>query len=137
MKNQFGSVDEKIESFELYDNSAGTPDYLTANDVAQILQIAAGNFGDNVITGQPDLPNTLDGGQGDDTLIGGNAADTYAFTAGYGLDTIIEKADVAGVNDRVAFGASVKPELLKFSRNGTDLLIDPGNGPPVPSSTIR
>ena len=105
IKNQFRSLDDQVERFEFYDNSAGTPDFLTANDVAQILQIAAGNFGDNVITGQLDIPNVLDGGQGDDTLIGGNAADTYAFTAGYGIDTIIERPDVAGVNDRGAFGA--------------------------------
>src|SRR5262249_24876433 len=114
IKNQFRSLDDQVERFEFYDNSAGTPDFLTAHDVEQILQIAAGNFGDNVITGQLDQPNVLDGGQGDDTLIGGNAADTYAFTAGYGIDTIIERPDVAGVNDRVTFGASVKPELLKF-----------------------
>jgi Ca2+-binding RTX toxin-like protein len=129
--NQFLGLDNQVEKFAFYDNSDGTPDYLTANDVAQLLQVAAGNIGDNVITGLPDVPNTLDGGPGDDTLIGGNAADTYAFSAGYGFDTIIEKGDVPGVNDKVVFGASVKADAIKLSRNGSDLIIDLGNGTDV------
>jgi len=70
----------------------------------------------------------LDGRQGDDTLIGGFQADTYAFTAGYGFDTIIEMPDAPGVIDRVVFGASVRPEDLAVRRNGNDLVIDLGNG---------
>ena len=47
------------------------PDHLPTS--RQILQIAGGNRGDNIITGSATQPNTLDGRQGDDTLIGGNA----------------------------------------------------------------
>ena len=53
---------------------------------ADELQIAGGNRGDNIITGLLEQENVLDGRQGDDTLNGGNRADTYAFSAGYGFD---------------------------------------------------
>ena len=49
--NQFLNLDDQIQYFKFYDNSDGTPDYLTANDVAQLLQVAAGNIGDNLIVG--------------------------------------------------------------------------------------
>jgi Haemolysin-type calcium binding protein related domain. len=131
IQDQFLGLDNQIEYFKFYDNSDGTPDYLTANDVAQLLQVAAGNIGDNVIQGLPDQPNVLDGGPGDDTLIGGAAADTYVFSTGYGFDRIVEQPDAPEVNDQVVFGASVQRDTLKFSRNGTDLKIDLGNGADV------
>ena len=131
IQNQFLGLDNQIEFFKFYDNSDGTPDYLTANDVAQLLQVAAGNIGDNVIQGLPDQPNVLDGGPGDDTLIGGVAADTYVFSSGYGFDRVVEQPDAVGVNDQVVFGASVQRDTLKFSRAGTDLKIDLGNGTDV------
>ena len=90
IKNHFRSLDDQVERFEFYDHTAGTPNFMTAHDVAVEAQFVAGNFGNNTIEGQLDEPNALDGGQGDDTLIGGNAADTYAFTTGYAQDTIIE-----------------------------------------------
>ena len=61
-----------------------------------------GNRGDNIIEVSElliNVPNTLDGRQGDDILKGGNAGDTYAFSAGYDFDTIIEKQDHAGAID--------------------------------------
>ena len=70
----------------------------------------------------------LDGRQGDDTLSGGNRADTYAFSAGYGFDRIIERPDAAGIVDRVVFGASVRFEDIIVRRNGNDLVIDLGSG---------
>ena len=126
--NQFRSPDDGVERFEFYDHSAAHPDFLTLADVEQMLQIAAGNRGDNVITGLVDQPNTLDGGAGDDVLNGGLAADTYAFSSGYGFDRINEQPDVAGVEDRVVFGATVLRDALKFGRTGDDLSIDLGNG---------
>ncbi|MEQ1615560.1 MAG: calcium-binding protein, partial [Hyphomicrobiaceae bacterium] len=87
-----------------------------------------GNRGDNTIEGSLNQPNTLDGRQGDDTLIGGNAGDTYAFSSGYDLDTIIERPDQAGVIDRIVFGASVVRDDVVFRRNSDDLVIDLGNG---------
>ena len=131
IQNQFRSLDDQVEYFKFYDNSDGTPDYLTANDLAQLLQVAAGNIGDNLIVGLPTQPNVLDGGPGDDTLVGGTAADTYVFSAGYGFDLIEEAPDAPGVNDQVVFGATVNPAQIKLTRNGTDLSIDLGNGTDV------
>ena len=127
VSNQFRGSDDGVEHFRFHDDTTTHPDALTISDVEQLLQIEGGNRGDNVIVGQLDAPNTLDGRQGDDTLIGGYRADTYAFTAGYGFDTIIDQADQAGVIDRVVFGASVRREDLIFTRSGNDLRIDLGN----------
>jgi Ca2+-binding RTX toxin-like protein len=82
-----------------------------------------GNRGDNRIAGTPGQPNALDGREGNDTLIGGNKGDLYAFTAGYGFDRIEERPDAPGEIDRVIFGASVRWEDVKFRRDGNDLLL--------------
>ncbi|MEJ2002961.1 MAG: calcium-binding protein, partial [Maritimibacter sp.] len=123
IKNQFRDAEDGVELFRLFDGTTRK-----ISDIEELLQIAGGNRGDNVIEGIDDQPNVLDGRQGDDTLIGGSKGDTYAFTAGYGFDTIIEKPDAANVIDRVIFGASVRVEDIAVSRNGNDLLIDLGSG---------
>ncbi|MCJ2189220.1 calcium-binding protein, partial [Novosphingobium beihaiensis] len=123
IKNQFRDAEDGVELFRLFDGTTRK-----ISDIEELLQIAGGNRGDNVIQGIDDQPNVLDGRQGDDTLIGGSRGDTYAFTAGYGFDTIIEKADAINVVDRVIFGASVRVEDIAVSRSGNDLLIDLGNG---------
>ncbi|WP_367714279.1 tandem-95 repeat protein (plasmid) [Nitratireductor sp. GISD-1A_MAKvit] len=123
IRDQFRSTADGVEKFTFKSG-----DFLLISDVEEILQIEGGNRGDNIITGTPDQPNTLDGRQGDDTLIGGNAADTYAFGAGYDFDRIEEKTDAAGVIDRVVFGSTVRLDTLKLRRDGDDLLIDLGAG---------
>ena len=126
IRNQFLDLDNGVERFEFIDGS-----FLSIADVEELLNIEGGNRGDNEIIGNPDNPNVLDGRQGDDTLIGGSAEDTYAFGADYDFDRIIEQADAAGVIDQVQFGASVRREDLMVSRNGDDLIIDLGNGADV------
>src|SRR5687767_13966632 len=74
------------------------------------------------------VPNTFDGRQGDDILNGGNAGDTYAFSAEYDFDIIRERPDAAGVIDKVVFGASVERDALIVRRDGLDINIDLGNG---------
>jgi Ca2+-binding RTX toxin-like protein len=123
VRNQFRDAEDGVERFRFFDGST-----LKISDVEELLQIAGGNRGDNVIEGLLDQSNVLDGRQGDDTLYGGNRADTYAFTAGYGFDRIYERTDAANVIDRVVFGASVVADDIAVSRNGNDLLIDLGNG---------
>ncbi|SNB82083.1 Ca2+-binding protein, RTX toxin-related, partial [Rhodoblastus acidophilus] len=127
------NLDNLVEKFVFYDNTSDHPNYLTVADIEQMLQIAGGNIGDNEIHGVTDQPNVLDGGPGDDKLYGGAAADSYAFSAGYGFDLIQETQDKPGVVDKVVFGASVHPDALKFSpgANGSDLLIDLGDGSDV------
>ena len=123
IRNQFRDVEDGVERFRFFDGST-----MTISDVEQKLQIAGGNRGDNTITGLLEQENVLDGRQGDDTLNGGNRADTYAFSAGYRFDRIVERPDAAGIVDRVVFGASVRLEDIIVSRNGNDLLIDLGSG---------
>ncbi|WP_156028661.1 calcium-binding protein [Sphingobium chlorophenolicum] len=129
VRNQFRSIDDAIEVFRFADGTV-----LTAGDIEAELQIEGGNRGDNIIQVSDlliNVPNTLDGRQGDDTLIGGNAGDSYVFTAGYDFDTIVEKTDQLGVIDRLVFGASVHQEDLIVTRSGNDLFIDLGNGADV------
>ncbi|MEM7210441.1 MAG: calcium-binding protein [Pseudomonadota bacterium] len=126
IRNQFLDIDNGVERFEFTDGS-----FLSIADVEEQLNIEGGNRGDNEIIGNPDNPNVLDGRQGDDTLVGGTAEDTYAFGADYDFDRIIEQSDVPGVIDEVVFGASVRREDLMVSRNGDDLIIDLGNGADV------
>jgi|GEM_PF-2436836 len=122
IRNQFRDIANGVERFEFQDGN-----FLLISDVEELLQIEGGNRGDNIIEGVPDQPNTLDGRQGDDTLIGGTAADTYAFGADYDFDRIIETADQDGVIDRVIFGATVTADALVIRRDGDDLQIDLGN----------
>ena len=128
--NQFLNLDDQVRYFKFYDNSDGTPDYLTANDVAELLQIVPSTRSNTIVVGQPDQPNVFDA-PGNDTLVGGTAADTYAFSSGYGFETIEEAPHAADVIDKVVFGATVNPDVIKLSRDGTDLVIDLGNGTDV------
>ncbi len=123
IRNQFRDAEDGVELFKFHDGST-----IKISDVEELLQIAGGNRGDNILTGLPNQENVLDGRQGDDTLHGGNKADTYSFSAGYGFDRIIEKADASSVIDRVVFGASVRLEDIVITRNANDLMIDLGNG---------
>ncbi len=125
VRNHFGSILNEVESFVFRDQT------VTAADIEQLLQITGGNRGDNNLIGSLTDPNTLDGRQGDDTLTGGHAADTYAFGIGYGFDRIIEQANAAGIHDRVVFGEGIAAEDLVLRLDGNDLLIDLGNGADV------
>jgi Ca2+-binding RTX toxin-like protein len=126
IRNQFLDLDNGIERFEFSDGT-----FLSIADIEELLQIEGGNRGDNLIVGNPTSPNTLDGRQGDDTLVGGTAADIYAFGADFDFDRIEEAVDADGVLDLVQFGASVTRDALRISRNGDDLIIDLGNGADV------
>ena len=126
IRDQFLGTVNGVERFEFQDGT-----FLLISDVEEILQIVGGNRGDNVIIGNPDQPNTLDGRQGDDVLRGGTAADTYAFGAEYDFDRVEERQDEAGVIDRIVFGATVDPDSLIIRRNGDDLLVDLGSGTDV------
>lgn len=123
IKNHFRSIRDEVESFVFRDRT------FTAVDIEQILQIENGNRGDNELIGNPTAPNTLDGRQGFDTLVGGTAADTYAFGIGYDFDRIIETGP--GTQDKVVFGEGVTLDQLQLRRDGLDLLIDLGNGEDV------
>jgi VCBS repeat-containing protein len=78
-----------------------------------------GNELANALTGNAGA-NTLDGGAGSDLLKGGGGNDSYRFGLGYGVDTVI---DAQGQNTLV-FGSGIEAIDLRFSLNGTNLLID-------------
>lgn len=123
IRNHFRTIQDEVETFVFRDRT------MTAVDIEQLLQIENGNRGDNELIGNPTAPNTLDGRQGFDTLVGGTAADTYAFGIGYDFDRIIEVG--SGTQDRVVFGEGVTEDQLQLRRDGLDLLIDLGNGEDV------
>ncbi|MEM7641539.1 MAG: cadherin-like domain-containing protein [Pseudomonadota bacterium] len=112
----------RIERFKFFDGTE-----MDISDVEELLAIAGGNRGDNLIEGSGDSDDVLDGRQGDDTLIGYGGNDTYAFGSGYDFDVV---QDSSG-NDRVVFGSLVRLEDLKLRREGDDLLIDLGVGADV------
>ncbi|MEZ5697138.1 MAG: calcium-binding protein, partial [Sphingomonadaceae bacterium] len=119
--NQFGSVLAGVERFEFADGTS-----LAIEDVEELLQIAGGTRGDNILTGFDDRANILDGRQGDDQLLGGSFGDTYLFGVGYGFDTITEKLDsasVQGATDRVVFGRLVDPDDVIFRADGLNLVV--------------
>lgn len=126
IRGQFSDVTEGVEFFDFADGSV-----LFISDVEELLQITGGNRGDNRIEGVLDQENVLDGRQGDDVLVGGNLADTYAFGIDYDFDRIEEQADTPGVIDRVIMGQGVRVEDLVLRRSGDDLLLDIGNGADV------
>jgi len=60
---------------------------------------------------------TLDGGTGDDLLLGSDEATTFAFGLGYGHDEIRDIADKAVVNT-VVFGPGIAESDLIYGREG-------------------
>ena len=83
------------------------------------------------LTGTPSK-DWLDGGAGDDVLIGGNDYDVYRFGLGYGHDVVAERVSSIGSaafavvgqdQDAVLFGEGISQDDLTFSRDGFDLII--------------
>lgn len=89
----------------------------------------------------------LEGGTGDDTLVGLGGNDTYVYNLGDGHDIIREGAPIfinsverrglirkfpdeswTTTNDRLKFGEGIRPEDLQLSVDGTDLVIQIGDG---------
>jgi Ca2+-binding RTX toxin-like protein len=76
----------------------------------------------------------FDGGTGNDTLYGygtsttGAGNDTYRFGVGSGVDTIYDKDSTAGNTDSVAFKEGVRPEDVRFRKEGNHLRVALSNG---------
>lgn len=106
--------------------------------------LGVGNVLDNVLIGNAGM-NILSGGAGADTLygsqggggggeggsqstvdndflIGGAGNDTYLFTRGNGVDTIVD-TDAPGEGNRILFGAGITQANLTFVRNQDTLAI--------------
>ncbi|WP_281383142.1 calcium-binding protein, partial [Aureimonas pseudogalii] len=106
---------ERIERFKFADGTV-----LTLGDIQAILLTATG--GNDTIEAF-NLAETLNGGAGDDLLIGHDGDDTYVFDRGFGRDRIVdyEKSILSSVDgDRILFAASVKPEDIEVIEHTSD-----------------
>ena len=76
--------------------------------------------------------NEYIGGMGNDTLNGSQAADSYYFNTGDGMDTINEVGGISGeaYTDTIKLGAGIAESDVTLTRenNSTDLLINFSNG---------
>lgn len=114
-------IDTQIEAIafsdgEVWDEQRIREELLTATD------------GDDTLTGFF-AADRLDGGLGNDLLLGGDDADTYVFGLGYGQDEIYDEMTSIFFKDPdiVAFGSGIAQGDLIFSRGGVegdDLIID-------------
>lgn len=89
-------------------------------------QFFTGTDGDDTISGGNEA-DTITGLAGNDNLTGGNGLDVYFFETGFGHDTINEFS--SGENGGIIrFGAGIAPEDLRFVRasNPSDLIIQVG-----------
>lgn len=57
------------------------------------------------------------------TLSGGEGADTYVFNVGDGKDKINNYDRGSWKSDKILFGEGVKPEDIKLTRKGYDMII--------------
>jgi len=88
---------------------------------------AVGNALDNIIVGGNGT-QTLDGGAGDDVLIGNAGADIYALSAGNGSDLIVGFAAEDSVR-LTGYGITSFGQLSsQLTQQGDDAVLDLGNG---------
>src|SRR5262249_25196915 len=99
----------------------------TNSDIRLKILAQAETAGDDTIYGFFSA-DTLDGGGGNDLLIGRGGGDTYIFGRGYGHDVINANIEVYSRDkpDRVVFHSDIAPSDLSLSRIGQtdDLLIN-------------
>ncbi len=122
IKEQFGYgglTDTSFDLIEEYHFTDGT--ILTAEQLRALL--LEGTDGDDVITGYG-FNDTLDGGLGNDRLVGRDGSDTYKFDIGYGQDVIYDHEWIVSYSshDVVEFGSGIIVDDLVLSRNGSDLV---------------
>ncbi len=101
----------------------------TREDIAW--QVSRSSSASETILGTPDK-DVLDGGAGDDILVGGNDFDIYLFGYGYGHDVVDERVSSIGSaafavvgwdQDAVQFGEGITEDDLTFAREGGDLIL--------------
>ncbi len=78
-----------------------------------------GNALNNDMRGN-EASNVLDGGSGDDALLGFGGSDTYLLGRGFGRDTVFD-SEAAGEIDTIQFDSTVAAEDVEVHRNGFNL----------------
>jgi Ca2+-binding RTX toxin-like protein len=113
----FNFIPDQIEHFEF---TGGT--ILSANDVIDRLDSAAGTDGNDIIYGFS-YEDTLRGGKGDDVIDGGRENDTYVYGRGDGHDTIIEGADAQTNAFDTLVLHGIVPGAVSLIRSGNDVTL--------------
>jgi Ca2+-binding RTX toxin-like protein len=129
--NQFAVAyniwNSETNRIEMFDFSDGTE--LSWEDVIKTMDAQA--WGQPAIYGF-NYADTLDGGPGVHYLSGGNEDDTYLFDFGYTYDIVQDATTniLSGMDDTIAFGDSVRPQDVTFSRlqGSQDLAITLSDG---------
>ncbi|WP_282599544.1 calcium-binding protein, partial [Ralstonia pseudosolanacearum] len=67
--------------------------------------------------------DTLEGGAGNDYLVGNEGSDTYVFNSGWGQDTIYNYDTSSGRSDVIAFGDGIAASDIIATRSGDDLIL--------------
>jgi len=99
----------------------GSNDTLDFSAMTLINFTLDGGAGDDLIIGTAESDH-FEGSQGSDTLKGGAGGDTYAFSRGSGADLIVDSDSTAGVKDIVFFGGGIAQGDIRFTQNGNALV---------------
>ncbi|MFN6338975.1 MAG: calcium-binding protein [Cyanobacteriota bacterium] len=70
--------------------------------------------------------DTLDGGVGNDLLVGGVGNDLYAFSAGFGVDSIVDSDGSVGNSDAISFDSSISASSISVVRQDLSLVLKRG-----------
>ncbi|GAB4394063.1 MAG: hypothetical protein Tsb0032_15820 [Kiloniellaceae bacterium] len=119
-------ADEGIDTVETW-MSYRLSDHIENLTVTGNGRHAFGNALDNIIMGD-DGRQTLDGGGGDDVLIGGAGADVFSVTGGQGSDLIV---DFSADDSLRLFGSGISSFdefTARLSQQGDDAVLDLGGG---------
>jgi len=140
IKNEFISPTSYygIESLEFSDGSAWNRDAIIAatwyRGTSAAETINGSSFDDNIDGGAGNDTlkgnngaDRIVGGIGNDSLTGGAGNDTFAFSAGFGFDTILDFKDDASENDIIEFSSdlfgSFSALQVAMTQSGADVIV--------------
>ena len=120
-----GSGNDHIESYgddSVIDDGDGDDYTESYGDHSTVM----GGSGNDHIESYGDY-SIVSGGAGNDELVGEEANDTYLFNVGDGSDTVSDRDDTLSATDTIRFGEGIRPDQIKVSQAGDDLMFKIGN----------